>query len=463
MKRLMKLLGFVLAVLAGLAVGRDDAVEAAVFNPDTFTLRNGMQVVVISNHRAPIVTHMVWYKVGSADEPTGKTGVAHFLEHLMFKATKTLKSGEFSKIVAQNGGQDNAFTSLDYTGYHQTVAVSRLEAVMRIESDRMRNLIIDAKEVEPERQVVREERRSRTDNSPGAKLREQLNAAIYLNYPYRNPIIGWDHEIVDLTVADLRRFYDTYYWPNNAILVVAGDITADVLKPLAERYYGAIPAGKVPPRIRPQEPPHNAARTVTLRDPRVRQPSWQRAFFAPSRVYGDTKHSYSLEVLSQVFGGGATSRLYRSLVIEQQIALSAGSFYDADKLGPSNFFVFASPRPGVGMGQIENAVVAEIKKLRENGVSQEELTRAKTGLQAEAVYARDSMGAGARVLGAALSSGQTVVDVEAWPDRIGRVTADQIKAAANAVFRQKESVTGYLLSDQPPPIQPQTNRPQSKK
>ena len=458
MMRLIKLLGLLSTVYAVVAVGWDDTVEAAVFNPDTFTLRNGMQVVVISNHRAPIVTHMVWYKAGSADEPAGKTGVAHFLEHLMFKATKTLKSGEFSKIVAQNGGQDNAFTSLDYTGYHQTVAVSRLEAVMRIEADRMRNLIIDAKEVEPERQVVREERRSRTDNSPAAKLREQLNAAIYLNYPYRNPIIGWDHEIVDLTVDDLRQFYDTYYWPNNAILVVEGDITADVLKPLAEKYYGAIPAGNIPPRIRPQEPPHNTARTVTLKDPRVRQPSWQRAFLAPSRVYGDTQHSYPLEVLSQVFGGGATSRLYQSLVIEQKIALSAGSFYDADKLGPSNFFVFASPRPGVSMDQIENAVASEIKKLRENGVSQEELTRAKTGLQAEAVYARDSMGAGARVLGAALSSGQTIADVEAWPDRIGRVTAEQIKAAATAVLRQKEAVTGYLLSGQPPPNRQQTNK-----
>ena len=260
------------------------------------------------------------------------------------------------------------------------------------------------------------------------------------------------------TLDDLRQFYDTYYWPNNAILVVAGDITADVLKPLAEKYYGAIPAGKIPPRIRPQEPPHNAARTVTLRDPRVRQPSWQRAFFAPSRVYGDTQHSYPLEVLSQVFGGGATSRLYRSLVIGQKIALSAGSFYDADKLGPSNFFIFASPRPGVSMDQIENAVAAEIKKLRENGVSQEELTRAKTGLQAEAIYVRDSMGAGARVLGAALSSGQTIADVEAWPDRIGRVTANQIKAAANAVLRQKEAVTGYLLSDQPTPNRPQINK-----
>ena len=217
MMRLIKLLGLFLTSYAGMTTGCNDTVEAAVFNPDSFTLQNGMQVVVISNHRAPIVTHMVWYKVGSADEPPGKTGVAHFLEHLMFKATKNLQSGEFSRIVARNGGQDNAFTSFDYTGYHQTVAAGRLEAVMRIEADRMRNLVIDAKEVEPERQVVREERRSRTDNSPAAKLREQLNATIYLNYPYRNPIIGWDHEIVDLTVDDLRQFYDTYYWPNNAI------------------------------------------------------------------------------------------------------------------------------------------------------------------------------------------------------------------------------------------------------
>lgn len=424
--------------------------DAAVFKPESFTLSNGMQVVVVSNHRAPIVRHMVWYKVGSADEPKGKSGIAHFLEHLMFKATNKLKSGEFSKIVARNGGRDNAFTSYDYTGYHQTVAVDRLEVVMALEADRMRNIILDPKEIEPERQVVQEERRSRTDNSPGAKLGEQFNAALYLNYPYHDPVIGWAHEIEALTLADLKSFYDTYYRPNNAILVVDGDITAEQLRPLAEKYYGVIPAGKIPPRIRPQEPPHNAARQVTLRDARVRQPSWRRAFLAPSLIYGEKKHAYPLQVLSQIFGGGTTSRLYRSLVIDQKIAVSAGSYYDSDGLGPSSFGISASPAPGVGMDKLAAAIEAEIAKLQNDGVTEKEVSRAKTSLQAVAIYARDSIGSGARTLGSALASGQTIDDVESWPDKIGGVTKSQIDEAAKAILVDKSSVTGLLL----PPAKP---------
>ncbi len=419
--------------------------HAAVFNPETFTLKNGMQVVVISNHRAPIVTHMVWYKAGSADEPRGSSGVAHFLEHLMFKATKTLKSGEFSKTVARNGGRDNAFTSHDYTAYHQSVAVDRLEIVMKLEADRMRNLILDEKEIAPERQVVLEERRSRTDNSPGAKLGEQVNAAMFINYPYRNPVIGWAHEISAITKKTLTEFYDLHYRPNNAILVVAGDITAKQLRPLAEKYYGPIPAGPTLKRTRAIEPPHNAARQVTLRDPRVRQPSWRRSFLAPSHGYGDNAHTYPLEVLTQIFGGGSTSKLYRALVIDQKIAVSAGSYYDADNIGPSRFTVYASPRPGVSMADLERAVEIEIDKLVKDGVTASAVSRAIITMQAEAIYARDSLRAGARVLGAALASGQSIDDVEEWPDRIGKVTAAQIGKAAKAVFKINSSVTALLL------------------
>jgi len=419
--------------------------RAAVFNPESFVLKNGMQVVVIPNHRAPIVTHMVWYKAGAADEPRGSSGVAHFLEHLMFKATKTLKSGEFSKIVARNGGRDNAFTSHDYTAYHQSVAVDRLEIVMKMEADRMRNLIFDEAEIAPERQVVLEERRSRTGNSPGAKLGEQVNAAMFINYPYRNPVIGWAHEIRAITKKTLTEFYNLNYRPNNAVLVVAGDITAKQLRPLAEKYYGVIPAGPALTRNRAKEPPHNAARQVTLRDPRVRQPSWRRSFLAPSHGYGDNVHTYPLEVLTQIFGGGSTSDLYRALVIDQKIAISAGSHYDADNIGPSRFSIYASPRPGVKMADLELAVEKEIDKLLKNGVTEKAVSRAKITMQAEAIYARDSLRAGARVLGAALASGQTIQDVEEWPDRIGKVTVAQITAAAKAVFKINSSVTALLL------------------
>ena len=432
-------------LVAALVLTGKAPLHAAVFNPETFTLKNGMQVVVISNHRAPIVTHMVWYKVGSADEPRGSSGVAHFLEHLMFKATKTLKSGEFSKTVARNGGRDNAFTSHDYTAYHQSVAVDRLEIVMKLEADRMRNLILDEKEIAPERQVVLEERRARTDNSPGAKLGEQVNAAMFINYPYRDPVIGWAHEISAITKKALTEFYDLNYRPNNAILVVAGDITVKQLRPLAEKYYGPIPAGPALKRTRAIEPPHNAARQVTLRDPRVRQPSWRRSFLAPSHGYGDNAHTYPLEVLTQIFGGGSTSKLYRALVIDQKIAVSAGSYYDADNIGPSRFTVYASPRPGVSMADLERAVEIEIDKLLKDGVTAKAVSRATITMQAEAIYARDSLRAGARVLGAALASGQSINDVEEWPDRIGKVTAAQISKAAKAVFKINSSVTALLL------------------
>ncbi len=423
------------------------AARAKVFSPETFTLKNGMQVVVVSNHRAPVVTHMVWYKVGSADEQSGYSGIAHFLEHLMFKGTEKRKPGEFSKLVARYGGQENAFTSYDYTAYHQTIARKHLEAVMEMEADRMTHLTLTDDIIEPERQVVREERRSRTDNNPAAILGEHVSEALYRNYPYRRPIIGYDHEIVAMTRANIIDFYKRWYAPNNAILVVAGDITAKELKPLAEKYYGVIPAAQQIKRARPVEPPQEAARIVTMKHPQVRQPSWQRSYLAPSYLYGETEHAYALQLLTEILGGGGTSRLYRKLVIDDRLAVSAGSHYDADPLGPSAFLFYASPRPGVDLPTVEAAVDAEINRVIAEGVTEDELTRAKKRLTASAVFARDSFSAGARALGAALAVGQKVADVEAWPERIAQVTREQIQAAAKYVFHKKRSVTAFLLED----------------
>ncbi|MCH7957358.1 MAG: insulinase family protein [Proteobacteria bacterium] len=427
-----------------LAPGPEGSAGAGVFDPETFTLKNGMVVVVIPNHRVPVVTHMVWYKVGSADEPPGKSGTAHLLEHLMFKGTRKLASGEFSRILARNGGRENAFTSHDYTGYYQSIAVDRLEMVMEMEADRMTNLVFDAKEVEPERQVIFEERRNRTGNNPSALLAEHVNATLYLNHPYRRPIIGWEHEIRGLTIADLMSFYRRWYVPNNAILVVAGDITAEKLRPLAEKTYGRIPAGPARPRVRPGEPPHRAARRVTLKDPRVRQPSWSRTFLAPSYTEGATEHVYALQVLAEILGG-ATGPLYRSLVVEQKLAVSAGAYFEPDRLGPGTFGFYASPRPGVSMEKLEAAMEAELARVVDKGVTGKEARRAKGRLQAEAVYARDSLGTGARVLGGALAIGLTVEDVESWPERIGAVTVPEINAAARDVLGQAASVTALLL------------------
>lgn len=434
----------------GLAILATGAASAGVFNPETFMLGNGMQVVVIPNHRAPVATQMVWYRVGSADEAPGESGIAHFLEHLMFKGTKKRAPGEFSKIVARNGGRENAFTSFDYTAYHQTFAVDRLETMMEMEADRMTNLTITEKEVEPERQVVLEERRMRTDNNPSSILREQVAAVQYYNYPYRRPIIGWEHEIRALDLDRIRAFYKRWYAPNNAILVVAGDITAAKLKPLAEKYFGAIPAQPPTPRARPEEPPQSTARVVTLKDARVRQPSWSRSFMAPSYSYGDSGHAYALEVLAEILGGGATSRLYSALVVGQGVADSAGSYYDPGNRGPSLFGFYAQPRRGNTVEQIETAVLAEVARLLKDGTTEDEVARAKKRLMAEAVFARDSLTTGARAIGSALAVGRTVEDVESWPDRIGAVTAAQVMAAAKTVLSQRGHVTARLLpADQP--------------
>ncbi|NQV57897.1 MAG: insulinase family protein, partial [Rhodospirillales bacterium] len=276
-------------------------------------------------------------------------------------------------------------------------------------------------------------------------LSEQFNAALYLNHPYNNPIIGWAHEIRAITKKDLKTFYNKWYQPKNAILVVAGDITAEQLRPLADKYYSLIPSSKGPVRARPSEPPQKALRRVELVDARVRQPSWRRAYLSPSFGSGDKRHVYPLEILGQIFGSGATGRIYKALVIEQKIAISAGAHYSGNGMGPSDFTIYASPRPGTDMHTLEAAVNAEIKMLITGGVTADEVARAKRSMQASAIYARDSSSGAARALGAALATGRTIEDVESWPERIGAVTPDQINEAAKAIFRDESSVIGLLL------------------
>ncbi|MDX1541270.1 MAG: pitrilysin family protein, partial [Geminicoccaceae bacterium] len=400
---------------------------------------------VVTNRRAPVVSHHVWYKVGSADSPLGKSGLPHFLEHLMFKGTETLEPGEFSRTVARNGGNENAFTGQDYTGYFQTIARDRLETVMAMEADRMVNLRLTEPEVLTERAVILEERSQRVDNDPGSKLGEQLSASQFLHHPYRLPVIGWRHEIASYTQQDALDFYEDWYAPNNAILIVAGDIDAEELRPLAEKHYGQIPPREVPERVRVQEPPQAAAREVELRDERVRQPAWVRSWLAPSQTTGATEHAYPLEVMSEVLGGTSTSRLYRSLVIDKKLATSAGSYYRGSSLDHGTFRIYASPRPGVSLDELEAAVEEELARLESEPITQAEIDRATTRMVAEAVYARDSLSTAVRSFGVALSTGQTVEDVEAWPERISAVTAEEVAAAAAFVLRPESSTTGRLL------------------
>jgi zinc protease len=418
---------------------------AKVFSPDSFTLDNGMQVVVVSNHRAPVVTHMVWYRAGAMDEAPGRTGAAHLLEHLMFKGTEANPDGVFSDIVARNGGRENAFTSQDFTGYFQSVAADRLALMMELEADRMTNLILSQEDIDTEREVVREERRSRIGNEPGSRLNEQATAAFFMNHPYGNPVIGWDHEIQALTRENLLDYYRSWYAPNNAILVVVGDVTVDQVRPLAEKYYGAIPAREVPARIEWREPPAAAAQRITLADPQVRQPNWSRRYRAPGYVYGETEHAYPLEVLADILGGGTTSRIYRSLVVEQKTAAGAGAWYNPTSRGPSSFGFYGTPLSGGELGPVEAAIETEIEKLLRDGVTEEEVQRAIARLQAEAIYARDSLRAPAQVMGGSLVIGMSVEDIEAWPERIGAVTAEAVNAAARAVLAGDASMTTLLL------------------
>lgn len=421
--------------------------RAAVFDPVSFTLDNGLQVVVVENHRAPIVHHSVWYRVGAADEQAGESGLAHFLEHLMFKGTETLEPGEFSDIIAANGGRENAFTSWDYTGYYQVVAADRLEIMMKNEADRMANLRLTDEVVLPEREVVREERRSRIDNEPASQLGEISRAVQFLNHPYRIPIIGWDHEIEQLSTEAAIAFYDKWYAPNNAVLIVVGDVEPQEVRRLAEKYYGVIPAKDIPERRRVVEPPQNAPREVRLSSPRVRQPQVSVSYLAPSYRQATGNEAYALQVASEVVGGGATSRLYSRLVVEQGIAGSAGAGYSPTNYDYSTFQFYVAPRPGQEVEPAEAALRKEIAELAEHGVTEQEVAAAKDRLVAGAVYARDDLSTAPRVIGAALTTGITLEQVESWPGRIAAVTAEEVNAALKQVLRPEQSVTSYLLPD----------------
>src|SRR5437762_3064498 len=379
-------LASVLAFSAGSAVAQTTVTSE---RPASFTLDNGLQVLVIPDHRTPVVTQMIWYKVGSADETPGKSGLAHFLEHLMFKGTVKHPAGEFSQTVLKIGGNENAFTSTDYTGFYQRVPREQLGKMMEFEADRMTGLILKDENVLPERDVVLEEYNMRVANNPEARLNEQMMAALYLNHPYGRPVIGWRQEIEQLDREDALAFYKRFYAPNNAILVIAGDINAKEVRPMAERAYGEVaPQPAIPvKRLRPQEPTPAGPRTVTLSDPRVEQTSVRRYYLVPSAATAAAGESPTLDVLAQLMGGGSNSYLYRALVIDRPLAISAGAGYQGTSLDATQFMISVSPKPGVEFSQIEQVIDSVISEVAQNPVRSEDLERAKTQLIAEAIYA----------------------------------------------------------------------------
>lgn len=413
----------------------------------SFALGNGLQVVVIPDHRTPVVTQMIWYKVGSADEAPGKSGLAHFLEHLMFKGTEEHAIGELSQIVHRVGGGENAFTSTDFTAYFQRVPREQLSTMMDLEADRMTGLVLKDENVLAERDVVLEEHNMRVANSPEARLYEQMKGALYLNHPYGRPVIGWRREIENLDREDALAFYRRFYAPNNAILVIAGDVEAADVRPLVEHNFGSIPARAAIParRTRPQEPEPAAPRTVTLSDPRVEQPSVQRIYLVPSAAMPG--ESEALEVLAQLMGGGSNSYLYGALVVDKPLAVSAGASYSRISLDPSQFSISAAPKQGVSFAEVEQVIDNVIADTVQNPIRAEDLERVKSRLIARAIYAQDSQAVLAQWYGGALTTGLSIEDIRSWPDRIRAVTAEQVRAAAQKWLEKKRSVTGYLIKD----------------
>lgn len=442
MSRIAALVATVCA-LAAPALAQEDQVT-------TFELDNGMDVVVIEDHRVPVVVHMLWYRAGAADEEKGSSGVAHYLEHLLFRGTETLEPGEFSEIVAANGGTDNAFTSYDYTAYFQRVAADRLGLMMGMEADRMVNLKLAQEDLDTEREVVIEERNMRIENDPGALFREQRSAAQFIHHPYGTPVIGWRHEMEQMDLPDVRAFYDRFYAPNNAVLVVAGDVTPEEVRTLANANYGPLHANpEIGPRERVVEPEHLAERRIIMRDPRVSQPYVMRSYIAPERDAGDQKKAAALTLLAEVLGGGQTSVLNRKLQFETQNAIYTGAFYDGTSYDDTTFGMAVVPAEGVSLEEAEEALDTAVAEFLEEGVDSAQLDRIKFQLKAQLIYARDDVNTLARRYGAALTSGLTVEDVQAWPQILQEVTEDDILAAAREVFDRDSSVTGYLMAPEP--------------
>lgn len=434
-------------VLAQTSASSVSGTTAGIAVPDVTTTRldNGLEVVIIPDRRAPVVTHMIWYKAGSADEPRGKSGIAHFLEHLMFKGTKTTPAGEFSTRVAEIGGQENAFTSVDYTAYYQKVTPAALEMVMGYEADRMENLILSDEVIEPEKKVILEERRSRIDTNPGAILSEAVEATLYVHHPYGTPIIGWKNEMLGLTKDDAIAFYEKFYSPNNAILVVAGDVDPQTVIRLARKTYGKVePRVETIARERVKEPEPLAAKYVEYADPQVTIPTFGRTYLVPSYQNAPEGEGEALDILASILGGSSTSRLYRDLVLGKEIATSASAWYQGGALDVTKFGFYGRPRGNASAEDVGAAIEEVLNDLLENGVTQEELDTARDSLVKSVYFERDSQTTMARLYGTVLSLGGTLEDIHLWPDRLMKVTVDDVNAVARKYLKKSRSVTSYL-------------------
>ena len=424
------------------------ALPATATEPVQFRLDNGLELVVIPDRRAPVVTHMIWYRVGAADEPPGRSGIAHYLEHLLFKATDTLADGEFSARIEAMGGRENAFTSYDFTAYHVRVAAEHLESIMQMEADRMVNLRLDLSNWQAERDVILEERGQTLESSPDRLLQEQMRAALFQNHPYGRAVIGWRHEMARLDDAAAMDFDRAHYAPNNAVVVIAGDVDpADALA-MAERQFGAIPArADLAPRARPLEPPQLAERRLVMRDARAARDYVSRSYLVPPRRSGDQRQAAALQMLGAIlYGSAQTSVLERALVFDQGIALSVWAGYSGTALDHGTFSLGIMPVDGVSLEQAEAALDQTLADFVATGVDPEQLARVRRQIRAEGIYELDDAGDRAQSLGAALTTGLTLDDHRDWLAVLQDISAEEIVAAA-ALLDRRAAVTGWMMRE----------------
>ncbi len=419
--------------------------QAEVFEK---TLSNGLKVIVKEDHRAPTVVQQIWYRAGSMDENTGTTGVAHVLEHMMFKGTKSVPAGEFSRRIAAAGGRENAFTSYDYTAYFQQLHKSQLPLAMKLEADRMHNLVLSKQEFDKEIKVVMEERRWRTDDEAHALMEEKLMAAAYQEHPYHNPVIGWMKDLENMTDADAQAWYKAWYEPNNATLVVAGDVQAKEVFALAQRYYSAIPAGALPRRKPLGEAAQLGIKRIVVKAP-AELPYLIMSYHAPTLrdVEKDWK-PYALSVLAGVLDGNESARLNKSLVREQQVAMSVGAGYDSTSRGPSMFTLEGTPASGKTVAELEAAIRAQLQAVVRDGVSEEELKRVRAQITAAEVYKLDSVFYQAMQIGQLESIGLSHRDIPLMLKKLQAVTAQQVQDVASDIL-QDDQLTVAVLDPQP--------------
>jgi zinc protease len=429
---------------------------AALANPYETTLKNGLRVIVKEDHRAPTAVQMVWYRIGSTDEVDGASGVAHVLEHMMFKGTPSVGAGEFNKRVAAAGGRDNAFTSRDYTAYFQQVPKEKLPEMMQLEADRMRHLNVDAKEFAQEIKVVMEERRMRTDDNPQSKLFEQMNAVAFQAHPYRRPIIGWMNDLETMTAADAKAWYDTWYVPNNAYVIISGDVDHKEVFALAEKHYGPLEGRALPVRKQQVEPAQEGTRKVTVKAP-AELPVLIMGYKAPIlRDIDKDVDPYALEMLASILDGHDAARFNKKLVREDKVALSAGIDYDATARGPGMLYLHGTPSEGKTVGDLEAALRAEIARVQKDGVSEQELKRAKAQLIAGQVYKLDSMFGQAMEIGQIESVGLPYQKLDRMLEKLQKVSAADSQGVAKKYFNDDALTIGLL---DPQPLDGKARRP----